>query len=326
MKMKKLAAIIFSAAMVLNMGAAAMADGSATTSFKKSYKVTGGDGVTTPSETLGFEVTADLNNPGNEMITITDTPVTGNATISINVPEYAKVGKYNYTVKEKAGNTQGVTYSDTTFGVQILVTNDADGDGKLDTQLAFTTGDASNKVDEIVNEYGLGSLTVSKKVSGNLASSTQKFEIDVTFTKEEGKTVASDISYGGNQTIGTDEWENGSVTKTISIAANESVTFSNIPAGVTYTVTEKAKHTATDTNGSDSEKGYTVEYTNNSGEKSGNGAISAGDVDTVEVLNTKGTSVDTGINLDSMPYIMILALVAVCAVVMFVRKRFSANR
>ena len=109
---------------------------------------------------------------------------------------------------------------------------------------------------------------------------------------------------------------------TISICAGEDVTFSNIPAGVTYTVAEQAKHAETDANGSDGSKGYTVSYTKSDESQT----ISAGDADTVTVKNTKGTTVDTGINLDSMPYIMILCLVAVCAVVMFVRKRFSANR
>lgn len=321
MKMKKIAAIIFSAAMVLNMGAAAMAEGSATTSFKKTYNVTGGN--VTPSETLEFEVTPASNNPGSEMITIADTPVTGNATISIGLPEnYSKVGKYNYTVKEKAGKTQGVTYSETIFGVQVLVTNDTDGDGKKETELAFTTGKAGDKVDEIVNEYGLGSLTVSKQVSGNLASSEQAFDINVTFTVQDGKEVKSAITCGANETIPAEAWENGSVTKKISLMAGQDVTFSNIPAGVSYTVIEDEKHTATDANGSNSATGYTVSYE----ESDKTRTISAGDVDKVDITNEKGTSVDTGINLDSMPYIMILALVAVCAVVMFARKRFSANR
>ena len=326
MKMKKIAAILCSAAMMLNLGTAVFAEEESTAfSFTKSYTTTAGvTPAVIPAETLKFSVTPNEGNPDNTPITVSDVAITGSPqNIIVNIPVYTTVGKYNYTVAEQTGSTQGVTYMTEPFGVQVLVTNDADKDGKLDTQVVFTTSDGNQgKIEGIVNKYDLGSLTVSKKVSGNLASSSQKFDIDVTFTAENGKTVASAISYGGNKTIGTNEWVNGSVTKTISIAANETVTFSNIPAGVTYTVTEQAKHTEEDANGSHSEKGYEVSYK----ESDTSRIISAGDADTVEVTNTKGAEVDTGINLDSMPYIMILALVAVCAVVMFARKRFSANR
>ncbi len=322
MKMKKIAAIVFSAAMVLNMGAAVFAEASEIKSFTKSYTVNGGDAI--PAEKLQFTVTADAGNPDSSMmIGISDTDITGNPqSIDFILPGYQKVGKYNYTVTEVAGNTQGVTYSQESFNVQVLVTNDADGDNKLDTQISFTTmGTDQKKISGIVNNYDLGSLTVRKKVAGNLASSTQKFDIDVTFTVAEGKEVKSAISYGGAGTIAASDWkEDGTVTRTISIANDEDITFSNIPAGVTYTVTEQAKHTEDDdANFSDGSKGYTVTYEN------GNGTIAVGTANAV-VTNTKGTTVDTGINLDNMPYIMMLALVAVCAVVLFVRKRFSANR
>lgn len=326
MKMKKFAAILFSAAMMLNMGTAAFAEGEGTAfSFTKTYKTTAGETpAVIPAETLSFTVTADTGNPDGMMITVSDAAITDSPqSIIVGVPEYTKVGKYNYTVTEQTGSTQGVIYANTSFGVQVLVTNDADGDGKLDKQVVFTTSDGNQgKIDGIVNTYDLGSLNVSKEVSGNLASSSEKFDIDVTFSAQEGKEVKSAISYGGNQTIAASDWVNGSVTVTISIGAGEDVTFSNIPAGVTYTVAEQAKHAETDANGSDGSKGYTVSYTNSDETKT----ISADDADTVKVTNTKGTTVDTGINLDSMPYIMILCLVAVCAVVMFVRKRFSANR
>ena len=121
------------------------------------------------------------------------------------------------------------------------MTNDADGDGKLDKQVVFTTSDGNQgKIDGIVNTYDLGSLNVSKEVSGNLASSSEKFDIDVTFSAQEGKEVKSAISYGGDKVIAANDWVNGSVTVTISIGAGEDVNFSNIPAGVTYTVAEQS--------------------------------------------------------------------------------------
>ena len=90
------------------------------------------------------------------------------------------------------------------------------------------------------------------------------------------------------------------------------MTFTNIPYGVTYTV-EEADYTS---------DGYKTTYALGDNNKKIDSAS-----DSVDITNNKNNDkIDTGINLDSMPYIMILALVAVCAVVMFARKRFSANR
>ena len=112
-------------------------------------------------------------------------------------------------------------------------------------------------------------------------------------------------------------WGDGTASADITLKHGETVTFENIPYDVTYTVVEN-DYTA---------DGYDVaSYKMNGIDASdGSGMIDSA-ADTVEITNNKGGEVDTGINLDSMPYIMILALVAVCAVVMFARKRFSANR
>ena len=97
----------------------------------------------------------------------------------------------------------------------------------------------------------------------------------------------------------------------------ESAVFTNIPAGVTYTVEEDAKHAAGADHPETTEEGYTVTYTKSDEE----GKIAAGDTDTVTVKNEKKTEVDMGITLDSLPYILI-ALVAVIAIaVVVIRKR-----
>ena len=49
--------------------------------------------------------------------------------------------------------------------------------------------------------------------------------------------------------------------------------------------------------------------------------MAAGGKATCTITNNKDIDVDTGVSLDSLPYILVLAAVAVIAAVLFVRKR-----
>ena len=302
--MKKLASIMLALTLVLGMSNVAFAaDGTSseakTFTFEKRYETSAGETPATfPTETLKFSVTADEGNPDGTMITIADHTVASNpGSVVVTVPTYSKVGKWNYTVSEVAGTTQGVTYAPNSFGVQVLVAYD-ENDNLVATTAFTTTDGKEGKIDEIVNKYDLGNLSVKKNVSGNLASKTQKFDIDVKFTST--KEVKSAIS--GAADIAVNEWvktgDVWTVTKTLSLAHKDAlVTFNNIPAGVTYEVVEQSKHAGTDTNGSDPSKGYTVTYT-----------------------------VDTGIGMDNLPYLLLLAAAFVGIVVFFAKRRFARVR
>lgn len=332
--MKKLFALLLTLALVLSFGVTALAAEPTTTTSApatyealiKTYNVVGGNDATLyPAETLTFTSTPAVDNPDPTNLTVNDLEVTGNTNqkLVINVPAYSKVGVYHYTITENAGNTQGVTYTNGAVELSVLVEydyNDTDGDGYgLKATIGVTNsageGEEAVKHNTFTNTYSLGSLTVSKEVAGNLASQTQKFSIDVTFTSD--KPVLSTISYGGDKSIAPEAWGEGSVTVTVELTHGQDVTFSNIPAGVTYTVVEQAKHEAPDPNGSNPETGYTVTYAD---EKSA-GTITADTVDTVKVVNTKGTTVNTGVVLDSLPYILLIAVAVVAVVLFTVRKR-----
>ena len=271
---------------------------------------------------MRFEVTAVAGNPDGTMISIADHTVAGNPdnNVTVDVPAYSKTGKWNYTISEISGNTQGVTYSNTSFNVQVFVSYDTTNPNKLVAATSFTSGTTGNKIEEIVNNYDLGTLTITKNVTGNLASRTQKFEIDVTFTSDN--SVLSAISGAADIAVG--DWIRGAdskytVTKTVSLSHGETATFSNIPEGVSYMVTEKDQHTAEDTNGSDISKGYTVTYANREG------TIAADTASTATVQNQKGATVDTGITMDSLPYIMLIAFVAVIGAVMLIKRIKASN-
>lgn len=324
--MKKLTSIMLALTLVLGMSNVAHAADSTsseakTFTFEKRYETSAGETLDKfPTETLEFSVTADEGNPDETMITIADHTVTSNpGDVVVTVPSYSKVGKWNYTVSEVAGSTQGVAYALNSFRVQVLVTH-GENDNLVATT-AFTTSDGKGgKIDEIVNKYDLGNLSVKKNVSGNLASKTQKFDIDVKFTST--KEVKSAISGAAN--IAVSEWEKTgdvwTVTKTLLLAHGDTATFQDIPAGVTYEVVEQAKHEGEDPNGSDSSKGYNVTYT---GEV---GSITADTTAAATVLNQKSTDIQTGIGTDNLPYLLLLATAFVGIVVFFAKRRFTRVR
>ena len=82
----------------------------------------------------------------------------------------------------------------------------------------------------------------------------------------------------------------------------DSYAIANLPYGVTYTVTETAA------------EGYTTEKTGDTGE------INAAD-QAAEFTNNKAGSIDTGVVLNNMPYILVLAVLAAGVAVFIIRKR-----
>jgi hypothetical protein len=380
--MKKFLAILLAALLVL-VNVAALASGDADTnppenppetpetqpiapdapaaasgpSFTKTYN---SDAGVYPDETLSFTVTNVSGNPAN---TPDITVGTGNSfdvdgtkasyTIPINVPgidDYPDVGKYDYTVKETAGSTQGVDYSAATsvtinVSVYIYYEKDAETDALVKKQkVNVYLTDENNKTSEIQNTYTVGELTVSKTVTGNLGDTEKDFTLEVLFSSTGA--VLSDISISGDATVkeGTTAYTDtipyasgtteGWTSKTITVTAKsgQSATFTNIPTGVTYTVTEKDITDIEDTatvqlaNVNDA-NAYAITYdgtgtsTNNNGTGDGTtGSISA-TASTASVTNNKTIDIPTGIELDTIPYILILAVAMMGAVVLASRKR-----
>lgn len=304
--MKKFLSILLALVLCLSLGVTAFADN--TESVKVSFTVTGGDVYT--GETLTYTSTPDSGNPDTSNITVASVTVNGaSATAAITLPDYTKAGVYKYTIKQDAQTTlaQGVTYSTDEVGITVLVAYE---DGELKSTVGVTKV-GNDKPDEFKNTYDLGTLEVKKTVAGNLGDKNKEFDVKVTFTAEN--TVKSAISYtddGTDKTI--DSGWTGSKEATITLKDSETVTFTNIPAGVTYKVEEDAKYAQGDLN---SENGYTVTYSNDTG------TIAKDTTATATITNTKETTVDTGISLDSLPYVLILVGVAAVAVVLVARKR-----
>ena len=178
------------------------------------------------------------------------------------------------------------------------------------------TGTTTVKTGSFDNVYSAGKLSVTKEVEGNMGDSDTYFEITVALKGEAGKTY-SDAGYavtGGSYNENLPEGATVDATsikvgesKTFHLKKDDTITISNLPYGVTYTVNEADYASA----------GYTSEitYSDDTNKKIDSEA------DTVTVTNTKNVTVDMGVSLDSLPYILALAVAFCGAVVLFTRKR-----
>ena len=232
-----------------------------------------------------------------------------------------------------------------------------------------TEGQNDKKVADIQNKYYAGSLNITKKVTGNAGDKNELFQVTVTFKNESKANMNSDITYknfydpNGNLTKDatslswTDTVETSGTTTTHSNKTKEvifyvkddtTVTFNNIPYGVTYTITETQPsddkythsfHYEAYTDGKSNQDnavtfdnvllaadGVTEESTDtsNTAAKKWNEAKATGsisdDSDTITITNNKISVIDIGVMISDAPYVALLLLIGI-VVVVFIRKK-----
>lgn len=330
--MKKILSLALALVLVLSMSTVAFAaEGEETTyndmstvTLTKDYKLTNA-GTISPAETFAFSaLTCTSVTDAANSVTTSNAPVPTIASVSytagaaggknakqnitIALPTYTSVGIYTYTFTETDGGTAGVTYrsDEITLVVTVIEQND-----KVRVA-AVHTEKKGEKSGEFNNEYSAGSLSVKKTVTGIMGDKEKEFTVKVTFTAPEGDTVRGNITYVDGtetKTIAADGGWTGSKEAEITLKHDETVTFTNIPYGVTYNVVE---NDYTGNNGGYDKAVYNF--------KDDNKKIDAAS-ENVTITNNKGGVVDTGINMDSMPYILLLAVVFMGLFVFFFKKR-----
>lgn len=222
------------------------------------------------------------------------------AKITVNLPEYTSVGVYTYTLKETDNKTAGVTYY--SKDIKLVVTVIQGEDGELRVAGVHTEDEGQVKSDEITNIYSAGTLKVSKTVTGNLGDRDKYFTFQVALTGEQDKNYADSYAVTGSSYKENPTTVKVGETAVFHLKHGDTISISNLPYGVTYTVTETAA------------EGYTTEKTGDSG------SINSAEA-TAAFTNTKEGDIDTGIKLDSLPYILVFAGALALAVIMVIRKR-----
>ena len=331
--MKKILSLALALVLVLSMSTVAFATDVEEKTYTdmtivtltKEYKLTNAD-TTSPAETFTFSTLTCTNvtDAGVDVTTANaPVPTIGNVSyiageaggknakknITITLPEYNSVGVYTYTFIETDGGTAGVTYRSEPITLVVTVIEQG---GKVRVAAVHTEGEGKDKSGEFNNEYSAGSLSVKKTVTGIMGDKEKEFTVKVTFTAPEGDTVREDITYiddGVSKTIAAGEGWTDSKEVEITLKHDETVTFNNIPYGVTYNVEE---NNYTGDNGGYDAASYKFDDSNKKIDSAS---------ENVTITNNKGGVVDTGINMDSMPYILMLAVVFMGLFVFFSKKR-----
>ena len=294
----------------------------------KTYTVAGTGDAHNPADTLQFEVSdvaiteSSNNSRTGYAVTIADVTVAEDAeeaVITIQLPEYDYPGVYSYTIKEKDTNKAGVTYlADTLYLKVTVITDTADaGNLKIAGIAVHKAAADGTKIDEFENTYTAGTLKVTKTVTGNMGDWTKDFTFTVTFTAGTSGTeqdvvngiiAATFTGKDGNtqttpvQNITVDKWSEGKATSTFTLKHGDSVMFENIPSGVSYVVTETA------------DKDYVTTKTGDSDTITDSDKVAA-------FTNNRELTPDTGITLETLPYVLLMVLAAMGLVVLKLRKR-----
>lgn len=251
----------------------------------------------------------------------------------LSIGNYTSAGLYTYTVKEVAPTAgyeeieKGVlTYSQEEYTLYVLVSNGSNGLYFSEVSTALTGSNVKGDNLEFTNTFtkeggndtDTDALTIQKIMNDTNGSQTKQFAFDLTVvfpstatdnttyigTKSDGTTV--------NVTVGA-----ASTSVSFTLAHNETMIFEDLPAGSYYTLTEAA----------DTE--YTPSYNvvANDVVFSATGALntplSTGEmligerVNTATYTNVFGGDIRTGILVNNLPYILLIAA-AILGLVAFV--------
>lgn len=167
----------------------------------------------------------------------------------------------------------------------------------------------------VTNDYNYnGQLIVKKNISGDFVDlQTANFTFTVTFT-------------GGAPTGTTNAGTANNGSYTFTLKNGEEAVFTGIPYGTTYTVTEAevegyqssykfGEFNNTITSEYDVSSESAVTGTSKSNEKMNNAT------EKIEFTNVSTAEIPTGVSLDTLPYVLVLALAGAGLVLMIARKR-----
>lgn len=355
MKLKKFFAGVLAAAMMLTVGATAafaetisvpgndykgakmftaddlnleltkelhVASGTAPDTMKFDFTVkSGATTVATPSVTFSKADNADgaaftADNTYSRKFTINLNEILGD--------NKTQVGTYNYTITENDTAIPGITKDSKTVNMTVTVINKAEENLSASTGYGYivalrNAGDKDKSDGKFTNTYNSYSLEVEKTVKGSLGDLNENFTFTITLAKAAGKdnNYASAIVKSDNSdNDGTWTWTaDGQAQKTVTLKHGQAAIISNLPVGVTYTVTEKKTN--------DDGTAWVYDTT---GE-----AVAINDVlpsitannneNKVEIVNKHEGTPDMGVVLDNAPYIAMLAIVAIGGVALMLNKR-----
>lgn len=342
---KKIGAFVLAGAMLLGMGTTAFAAEETTTPnvnqkgqvpITKKFEMA--DGLKTPAAT--FKFTATPTTEGAPTATIADVSFTEGQAGTLKGEKYVLEGKtaisftgtwphageYVYTVAETQESMPNVTYDTSSYTLRVYVINGTKG---LEIEKITAQG-ANGKTDKILftNTYtkNNATLTIEKNTTGKYADKTKEFKFEITFTKSP---MSDQTSFTGTIGAQSDTYIAGT-PKEFSLADREQLVFHDLPVGTTYVVKELA---ATD--------GYTPSVTVRENQTTTLTDKTVQEAEALDTLKQDGTKnlvgeyenkvtftnthqggvVPTGIVMNNLPFILLVAVAIVAFVSLAVIKR-----
>ena len=355
---KKLAACSLAGVMMVSMtGMSVCAAGGVTggtetspiTSVPVNKTVSAAETTYAPNTTFNFTVSTGVDNPGtwdgkevkkgiagglavvqgatfapnmDAATSTTYTPTDANkASLKTDATKFSVPGIYHYVVSEINGGYEGITYDTTAYDVYVYVSAKLD-DNKNATRDMYVSGVVSAKSadGEIAksdldfnNEYGgVHTVTVTKKVQGGFANASDTFEFEVT-VNGSAANEAYKVVYTTNGTPTTKSVVSGGKID-VTLGKDDTVTIYGLSENDSYTITEK------DVTNGKTATGYTVTDscgTTTDGKVEGFG----GTADSSYIItNTKVAPTPTGVAMTVAPYILMVAVAGIFAI-LFLRRR-----
>lgn len=317
-RVKRLFACLLALTMMLGLSATAFAADGETTptdqetvTIKKVYKLVGqgtspaekftlvqvGHGTVTDGEATSAPALGTITDADFVEGAATVDGTTGNITVAL--PTYERVGVYEYTLKEVAGDTAGVTYYGNNIKLKVTVIQGESGKLRI---AAVHTESEGKKSDSFTNTYSAGTLKVTKTVTGNLGDKDRYFEFKVNLKGVSGKNYGDSYAISGGSYKDNPTSAKVGEETTFYLKHGETISIANLPYDVEYTVTETPMENYETTKTGD------------------HGTIAAAE-QTAEFTNKREGSIDTGVYLDNLPYILVFAGVLAIAAVFVVRRR-----
>lgn len=343
---KKLGAFVLAGTMLLSMGTTVFAAGeptapdvnqNGTVPITKEFEMA--DGLRTPAATFKFTATSqtqdalpatitDVTYQADETGTLKDGKYVISKDTAISFKgDWKHAGEYVYTVTESKENPiSNVTYDTSSYTLRVYVINGTNG---LEIEKITAQG-ATGKTDKILftNTYAKNdaTLTIEKNTTGTYADKTKEFNFEITFTKSP---MSDQTTFTGK--IGSEPVEcTAGTAKVFSLADGEQLVFHNLPVGTTYVVKELEasdgytpsvtvveNKTTTLTNKTVAQEGDALDTLKQDGTKN----LVGENENKVTFTNTHKGVVPTGILMNNLPFILLVAVAIVAFVSLAVIKR-----
>ena len=342
---KKILSMILVSALVLTMGIGAFAEEEAAPSLVKTLDIE--EGVTVPNATFNFKLEElnALSGQNDPVVSTGSSGFTTSTTISaadaaaadgksialadlFTNATFPHAGVYAYKLTEEAADYTPATNETLTCNTEaaeytvIVVAGNGDEGSPVVSKTLIRDKDGEKTVSAAFNnKYEKTNddkaLTVSKTVAGAMGDKESPFTFALTITKPADSAITTaPVGKIGSKSVTLAWGEN----PTIQLKDGETLEVTGVPYGSTYQVVEAATDNSIQ-NYASYETKVVVNGTEKSGKDTGSTLLSDTTANTVAFTNTLDEIPVTGVIINTLPYILIVAIAAAGFFYMQMKKR-----